>query len=72
MRNKIKKEVDLISETTENEVKIEGYLLSRPKLIFSWVLIILSLGFLKLIFYWRSDLQLRFTHNKCDLKIASK
>ena len=71
MTNIVKKEVDLMSEATENKIKLEGYLLSRPKLILSWILIFGTFGFLKLIFYWRSDLMLKFTHIKCDLKNAS-
>ena len=57
---------------TENEMRIEGYSLSKSKLMLTRLMIVLSLGFLKLVLYWRSDLMLKFTHKRCDLKKATK
>lgn len=66
------KKIDLINEGSENEMQIEGFELSQPKYIISWLLTILTLGFLKLIFYWRPDLMLKFTHQKCELNKCTK
>ena len=63
---------ELLNEGTENEMLIIGYELSRKKQILAWLLEFITFGFLRLVFYWRSDIELKFTHNKCELYKANK
>ncbi len=63
---------ELLNEGTENEMLIIGYELSRKKQMLAWLLEFITFGFLRLVFYWRSDIKLKCTHNKCELYKANK
>ncbi len=41
-------------------------------LVITWILIVLTIGFLRLIFYWKPDWMLKCTHRQCSLKTATK
>lgn len=60
-----------INEKTDDKSEISGYYESKPRLVLAWVLIIISFGFLWLIFYWKPEWKLSFTHTKCELDKAS-
>ena len=66
------KKINRVNSGTSEEFEIEGFELSKSKCFLSWVLTVLTIGFWKLFFYWRPDIELKFTHKKCDLSLASK
>ncbi|XP_050414163.1 polyamine-transporting ATPase 13A3 isoform X2 [Patella vulgata] len=54
----------------EDQMEITGYKLNRLKQIITWFFIILTLGLLKLFFYWLPHIFLQCTHDKCTLSEA--
>ncbi|CAK9295975.1 unnamed protein product [Gordionus sp. m RMFG-2023] len=49
-----------------------GYELSRPKQFMTWVCILLTVGLLRLIFHWKHQWFLKWTHNICPLDRCTK
>ncbi|CAF0820069.1 unnamed protein product [Brachionus calyciflorus] len=72
MKTKNTDQTHVLNYKTNDELIIEGYQLSKVKLNLIRVFIIISVGLLKLFFYWRPDLLLKLTHNKCSLIEATK
>ena len=68
MKQKIAK---YINDNTDEKSEIRGYLISKPFYILSWILFIATLGFLRLVFYWKPEWMLYFTHSKSELQNAS-
>lgn len=67
----------LASSTTLNAysddpLDIEGYTRSRARSALTYLGIVLTLGLLRLYFFWKPHLMLKATHRKCPLKHASK
>ena len=49
-----------------------GYSTSTVGSVITWILIILTLGFLRLVFYWKPDWMIKATHRRCDIRDATK
>lgn len=41
-------------------------------MIVTWIFITLTLGFLRLVFYWKPNWMLICTHKQCSLDVATK
>jgi hypothetical protein len=52
--------------------EIYGFTKSILGNIITWIFVILSLGFLRLVFYWKPRWMLLCTHRECSIKAASK
>ncbi|KAJ8320794.1 hypothetical protein KUTeg_002381 [Tegillarca granosa] len=52
--------------------EIECYKLNKVKNVILWICVVLTLGFLRLFFYWLPHLMVIFTHDKCPLSKATK
>ena len=52
--------------------EIIGYYCSMPFTVIIWILIVLTVGFLRLVFYWKPEWMLKATHVKCDLHKAQQ
>ncbi|KAG1653722.1 putative cation-transporting ATPase 13A3 [Nymphon striatum] len=70
--NEIKKDekTTYINCSDEEQLAIVGYKWNKLKYTLTWLLIILSFGFLRLIFHWKPEWMLFFTHTKCRLQVA--
>ncbi|XP_067950022.1 polyamine-transporting ATPase 13A3-like [Watersipora subatra] len=55
----------------DDEMIVEGYTRSIGRTTLTWIGFILSLGFLRLIFYWKPNWYIRCTHVKTSLSSAS-
>ncbi|XP_045583317.1 polyamine-transporting ATPase 13A3 isoform X2 [Procambarus clarkii] len=64
--------VDYINANQDDQAEIYGYGRSRVKTCISWLLIVLTLGLLRLLFHWAPALMLKATHSRCSLAQASK
>jgi cation-transporting ATPase 13A3/4/5 len=51
--------------------EIWGYQRSDVATAISWFFIIISVGFLRLVFYWKPHWMLKATHVKCSLNQAT-
>ena len=49
-----------------------GYCASNIGYAISWIFIILTLGFLRLVFYWKPNWMIKATHRPCNIKYATK
>lgn len=63
---------EYINPKCEDQMEISGYKLNKRNYIITWILIIFSLGFLRLVFYWIPRFMLYFTHEQCSLAEAEK
>jgi cation-transporting P-type ATPase 13A2 len=52
--------------------EIYGYKESMPLKIIIWFLIVITMGLLRLVLYWKPQWFLKLTHKKCNLDIAEK
>ena len=52
--------------------EISGFKSSFLKTFITWIFIIISFGFLRLIFYWKPEWMLKCTHERCSLNKATK
>jgi len=57
---------------TEEELKIWGYEAYLPKTIITWVFVLITLGSLRLVLYWKPNWLLICTHKQCPLHLATK
>ena len=51
---------------------IMGYRWARVKNAVTWCGYVLTLGFLRLVFYWKPNWHLKATHDECSLSQAEK
>jgi hypothetical protein len=63
---------EYVNHGTDDQMLISGYKNSILKTTLIWILIVFTIGFLRLIFYWKPEWMLICTHTKCDLKLATK
>jgi len=72
----MKKNSDIIDKYvnhgTDEQMEISGYTRSKLYTATTWIFIVLTVGFLRLIFYWKPEWMLKCTHKACDLDRASK
>ncbi|CAF0715730.1 unnamed protein product [Brachionus calyciflorus] len=68
---KEKKQIEYINHGTDEQMEIYGFKKSIPGIIATWIFIVLTIGFLRLIFYWKPNWMLLCTHKKCDLAEAT-
>ena len=52
--------------------EVHGYKQSRCWYYLSWVLYLLTVGVLRLLFYWLPHRMVQFTHSRCSLDQADK
>jgi phage-related protein len=52
--------------------EICGYKVKKLKNVLTWIFMILTLGLLRLIFYWKPDWYLKATCAKCSLEEATQ
>ena len=52
--------------------EVKGYKVNRCKLFVSYFLYLITVGFLRLVFYWLPHRMLQFTHDACALERAEK
>ncbi|XP_054266633.1 polyamine-transporting ATPase 13A3-like isoform X2 [Macrosteles quadrilineatus] len=64
--------VSFINKGLEDQMDIYGYRRHVWFTIASWVLVVLSLGAVKLIFYWWPHIQLYCTNRQCSVRTAEK
>ncbi|KAG0712395.1 putative cation-transporting ATPase 13A3 [Chionoecetes opilio] len=64
--------VDHISGSEDEQAEIYGYRRSRLKTGITWFFIVVSAGFLRLIFHWVPVWMLKATHSQCSLECATK
>lgn len=50
--------------------EIYGYTKNKGKEILMWIFYILTVGILRLFFFWFPRLMIAATHSKCSLKVA--
>ncbi|XP_074655919.1 polyamine-transporting ATPase 13A3-like [Tubulanus polymorphus] len=56
----------------EDQMVIEGFRSSGLYRILTWIVIVLTVGLLRLVFHWKPEWMLYFTHEKCPLDCAEK
>lgn len=66
----LKTGVDYINPGEEDQMEIYGYKRNRMRTAIIWFLIVITGGFLRLIFHWIPHLMLLATHTKCSLEEA--
>lgn len=64
------KSENYVNYGTDEQMKVHGYILSKIKNVITIIFMILTIGALRLIFFWRPDWMLKCTHRKCDLDTA--
>ncbi|XP_060069309.1 polyamine-transporting ATPase 13A3-like [Ylistrum balloti] len=60
-----------INPGQEDQMEIHGYKRSIMWTIIVWIFIILTVGLLRLFYYWFPHLMIRSTHTKCSLSTAT-
>jgi cation-transporting P-type ATPase 13A3/4/5 len=68
----LKTNADYINIDTEDEMEIYGFKRSKLKWYLILSLYILTVGALRLIFYWKPNWKVKTTHTKCRLEVAHK
>ncbi|GAB6018631.1 hypothetical protein CHUAL_000313 [Chamberlinius hualienensis] len=63
---------DYINAGEEDQMEISGFVLHRGYQIGTWILIVCTLFFLRLVFYWKPAWMLVMTHARCSLSKATK
>jgi hypothetical protein len=61
-----------INYGTEEEMELWGYELSMSKTAIIWFFILITLGLLRLVLYWKPNWLLLCTHKQCPLHLATK
>ncbi|KAL8601674.1 hypothetical protein ACOMHN_033850 [Nucella lapillus] len=56
----------------DDQLEIQGYKLNRCLHYLSWLLYLLTVGLLRLVFYWLPHRMVQFTHSRCSLEQADK
>ncbi|XP_050686747.1 polyamine-transporting ATPase 13A3-like isoform X4 [Eriocheir sinensis] len=70
--NIVKPGVDHIDANEDDQAEIYGYRRSRVKTGITWFFIVVSAGFLRLVFHWVPVWMLKATHSQCSLNHATK
>ncbi|XP_015912736.2 polyamine-transporting ATPase 13A3 [Parasteatoda tepidariorum] len=65
-------EDDRVNIGTDDEMIIRGFRRSYPKIILTWIGVILSCGLLLAVLSWRRRIFMKFTHKRCSLATAEK
>ncbi|XP_069105845.1 polyamine-transporting ATPase 13A3-like [Argopecten irradians] len=60
-----------INPGQEDQMEIHGYERSFIWTVIVWIFIFLTVGLLRLFFYWFPHLMIRSTHTKCSLAVAT-
>ncbi|PVD35316.1 hypothetical protein C0Q70_02276 [Pomacea canaliculata] len=55
----------------DDQMEVRGYRLSLGRYYLSWVLYFLTVGLLRLLFYWLPHRMVEFTHTTCPLSMAT-
>lgn len=63
--------VEHINHGTDEEMELYGFQVSGLKRFFTWLAIILTLGFLRLVFYWKPEWMTKCTHSRCHIRDAT-
>ena len=71
MKKEEKQQIQYINHGTDEQMEIYGYTGSLSGLIVTWIFIVLSVGFLRLVFYWKPNWLILCTHKQCPIKHAS-
>ncbi|KAF3426213.1 hypothetical protein E2986_01905 [Frieseomelitta varia] len=66
----LKNGIDYINPGEEDQMEIYGYKRNKILTAVTWFLIIITGGFLRLVFHWIPHLMLLATHSKCQLETA--
>lgn len=69
---KEKQQIQFINHGTDEQMEIYGFTRSLVGLTITWIFIVLSIGFLRLVFYWKPNWLILCTHKRCLIKYASK
>jgi hypothetical protein len=69
-KNTEKQPIEYINHDTDEQMEIFGYEPSVIGRILTWSGILLSLGFLRLVFYWKPEWMLKATHRQCKVRDA--
>ncbi|GAB6018630.1 hypothetical protein CHUAL_000312 [Chamberlinius hualienensis] len=64
--------VDYINVGKDDQMEISGFIVHRGYQIGTWILIVCTLFFLRLVFYWKPAWMLVLTHARCSLSKATK
>lgn len=56
----------------DDQMVIQGYKLNRLRYVLSWILYVLTVGLMRLVFYWLPHLMVQFTYSCCSLREAEK
>ncbi|KAL5013797.1 hypothetical protein ScPMuIL_008067 [Solemya velum] len=59
-----------VNPKDDDQMEIEGFRVNYLKKITTWFFILITLGFLRLVFYWCPDWMIRCTHSVCALTEA--
>lgn len=69
---KEKQQIQFINHGTDEQMEISGFARSVLGLTITWIFIVLSVGFLRLVFYWKPNWLILCTHKRCFIKYATK
>ena len=64
-------QIEYINHDTDEQMEIFGYESSTFGHILTWTGVILTLGFLRLVFYWKPEWMLKATHRQCKVREAT-
>ncbi|XP_074601834.1 polyamine-transporting ATPase anne boleyn isoform X2 [Brevipalpus obovatus] len=64
--------VEYVNPTQEDQMEIYGYQSSFIHKTITWILIVGTLGLLRLLFHWKPHWMLICTHKRCELRDATK
>ena len=62
---------EYINHGTDEQMEIYGFTKSTLGLVITWLFIVLTFGFLRLVFYWKPNWMLLCTHRRCAVSAAS-
>lgn len=68
---KRQRQPEYINHDTDEQMEIWGFAPSILGQVITWIGVTLTLGFLRLIFYWKPEWMLMCTHRECDTKEAT-
>ncbi|XP_039275236.1 probable cation-transporting ATPase 13A3 [Nilaparvata lugens] len=64
--------IDYINAGTDEQMEVYGYCRNKVKTVVTWLLIVVTLGGLRLVFHWWPRYMLYATHSVCPLHAAHK
>ncbi|RZF39245.1 hypothetical protein LSTR_LSTR010339 [Laodelphax striatellus] len=64
--------IDYLNAGTDEQMEVYGYCRNKVKTVVTWVLIVCSLGAVRLVFHWWPRFMLYATHTRCPLDAAHK